>query len=842
MTKKSKGKDCIDSLNKIPGDILTKEEKKNIHDTLNDLSKKKYSENLLNKLKEDLKTEKSELVNKRKKDRYFEALKLNDALNHIDKFNDPVKGLESFLVGTFSNVKNTGASVDAKIRSLSLKYLNEFTKAIRERNLEEAFMNPENEANLSIYLGDQKANVPADIKNIGDIYLNTLRQLTKRARANGFEISERDDYRARQVHNAKEIIKTADTMSERIAIEKDLKAKYGNNVKKIAEERHKIAFARWEEAIVDSLDLKETYGDMSFDEIKQSLRRTFDNIVGIGSKLQNGGTNIQTALNSERVFKFKNDKFLEYNKKFGSGDLHSAMVDTITREIKLIGLAESMGKNPKNFYNNLKKIMDKKYPGVLTKANMYMQDNFFRELTTPQGTVNITLGNIFNGIKTFNALMQLGRVVVSSLPDVAKLGAQLRINGSGFFDSYYNAMKALTFSNLEEANIVSESLGTLTDTLFSQYRNELVGVDGDAGTFDKAINRYFALTGIKHWDNHLRKTFGTALARELGVQIDKDFASLNERTRRTLLRYGIDSNEWELFQENKKFMRITDKDYLTPDLATHFSDESLVNYIKKTTPDAEITPELIEANRQSVEEMLRNYFVDLTELAQPKGNARTRGMVNLSSERGTWIGEIWRSIMQYKAYPISVLDGTIGRALMENGQDNLFQSLKNGNGMYRMLAEFMVMSTGLGYVSYSIGKLVSGYLPDPRSAETWEQAFLRGGSAGLLGDLLHDYKSDASTTKLLDLAGPTAGLVDDTYAYLKKMSELPFKNDSTYHQGGALLTYLYLEKHFLPNLWFFKDAYQKLFHSAIVDKLDAQYGHRMKNNLKKQHENDIKVF
>jgi hypothetical protein len=198
--------------------------------------------------------------------------------------------------------------------------------------------------------------------------------------------------------------------------------------------------------------------------------------------------------------------------------------------------------------------------------------------------------------------------------------------------------------------------------------------------------------------------------------------------------------------------------------------------------------------------------------------------------------------MQYKAYPISVIDGTIGRALMENGQDNLFQSLKNGNGMYRVLAEFSVMATGVGYVSLSLSSLMKGYLPDPTKAATWEQAFLRGGAAGLLTDIFHDYKSNASTTKLLDLAGPTAGLVDDTYAYVKKMGEIPFKNDQTYHQGAALMTYLYLEKHFLPNFLFFKDAYQKLFHSAIVDKLDSQYARRMKNNLKKQHENDIKVF
>jgi hypothetical protein len=118
---------------------------------------------------------------------------------------------------------------------------------------------------------------------------------------------------------------------------------------------------------------------------------------------------------------------------------------------------------------------------------------------------------------------------------------------------------------------------------------------------------------------------------------------------------------------------------------------------------------------------------------------------------------------EFKAFPAAAIQKAWGREIYGRGATKLTEALRNGHGEMLGLAQLMLWSTILGYVSLSAKDLAKGRTPrDPLDRRTWGAAFVQGGGASIYGDFLFgEMKNRFGGTLMTTLSGPTAGTVDD---------------------------------------------------------------------------------
>ena len=97
----------------IPDDFMSKDEKKSFFEAMQEAAKSEKAAEQLTKIKEKLLAEKGDTISHAQEDRYRRLILLADAEHHIMRFKDHTRGMLSYLVGQFSNLKETGKSVDA---------------------------------------------------------------------------------------------------------------------------------------------------------------------------------------------------------------------------------------------------------------------------------------------------------------------------------------------------------------------------------------------------------------------------------------------------------------------------------------------------------------------------------------------------------------------------------------------------------------------------------------------------------------------------------------------------------------------------------------------------------
>ena len=133
----------------IPDDFMSKDEKKSFFEAMQEAAKSEKAAEQLTKIKEKLLAEKGDTISHAQEDRYRRLILLADAEHHIMRFKDHTRGMLSYLVGQFSNLKETGKSVDAIKKALRSVYYRKLVKGLKSNKVFEVFMDKSNDANLA---------------------------------------------------------------------------------------------------------------------------------------------------------------------------------------------------------------------------------------------------------------------------------------------------------------------------------------------------------------------------------------------------------------------------------------------------------------------------------------------------------------------------------------------------------------------------------------------------------------------------------------------------------------------------------------------------------------------
>jgi hypothetical protein len=135
--------------------------------------------------------------------------------------------------------------------------------------------------------------------------------------------------------------------------------------------------------------------------------------------------------------------------------------------------------------------------------------------------------------------------------------------------------------------------------------------------------------------------------------------------------------------------------------------------------------------------------------------AREQMVTGSGIQRGTWKGELTRSVFLFKSFPISVVMRHWSRAM----------GMPSAGGRAAYIATFIASTTILGALSQQLNDMASGRNPRDMVGEGagkfWLGALLKGGGLGLYGDFLLSDHTRYGGGALASMLGPVAGLVDD---------------------------------------------------------------------------------
>lgn len=206
--------------------------------------------------------------------------------------------------------------------------------------------------------------------------------------------------------------------------------------------------------------------------------------------------------------------------------------------------------------------------------------------------------------------------------------------------------------------------------------------------------------------------------------------------------------------------------------------------------------------------------------------AREQLITGSGIQRGTWKGELTRSVFLFKSFPISVVMRHWSRAM----------GMPSAGGRAAYIATFIASTTILGALSQQLNDLASGRNPREMTGEDaakfWLGALLKGGGLGLYGDFLLSDHTRYGSGALASMLGPVAGLVDDVVKIAQgiPLNAVEGKSEQT---GGDLVK---LGKGLMPgaNLWYLKAALDHMIFNQMQEYFSPGYLRKMEQRSKKE--------
>jgi hypothetical protein len=471
-----------------------------------------------------------------------------------------------------------------------------------------------------------------------------------------------------------------------------------------------------------------------------------------------GAFNLAKKMSQERVLHFKSpEAFYDFFKKYGHGSLMEAVASGLNRAADNAGIMQVWGTNPRAaFEADRQKLISKHRakPELVDKLKSPFREYEFREVsgeTRMVGSPSLAqAGSIVRGLQT---LSKLGGAVVSSITDVPVLALGLRYNGKNLLEGWSDLISTrMGQISQAERSQFADLMGLGMESWMGSFASRFDAGDSVPGTMTKLVNTFFKLNLLNWWTDGWRVTAGMVLSKNLADNAGVEFGKLATDLQRALSLYDITEREWNLVRKAGK--EIGGRTYITPDAIRELDDAAFKSY-----REGNLTPSQLRRTKSELEQKLQSYFMDQVDSSVIQPDAGTRAMLNLGTNRGTVPGEVLRLIMQFKSFPVAMLQKVAGREIYGRGAG----SMRNmGSKELAGLAHIVVMGTLFGYGAMAAKDILKGRTPrDPANPASWVAAMVQGGGLGIYGDFIFGQYSRFGTSAVATAMGPTAGSVDE---------------------------------------------------------------------------------
>ena len=797
--------DCIASIKKAGGDLLTDDDVDNIVTSIRNRVARRKAEKpteapdlaLINAARELADEDKlAALIEKRS--RAINVLRKQQRMMWYDGFapGEEPKALSVMNVGSDAKGAGYGRSVAAESRALEAKLVGPMLGELRQAGLEGILKRrtPEFEREVSRDMwaategkpltGSPEAQATAKILVK---YQEAARMMQNDA---GAWIGKMPGYIVRQSHDMFKI-RRAGFDAWRAEIEPKLAERTFEGV----DNREKY--------------LRNVYNALATGE--HYKERGADDWLG-GFK---GPGNLAKRTSQERSLHFKSaDDWYSYNDSFGSSSLMESAVHGLKKAAGNTALMRTWGTNPEAaFLADLdmlrKRAADRADTKTVDKLKGWLLQSQFDQVNKVANMPgNPTWAKVGSGLRAVISMAKLGGAVLSSLPDLATKAATLRHQGVGLLEGYQNGLQDfLRGRGKGMEREVSDLLGVGYDGMLGGVLSRFSATDTIPGRMAKLQNQFFKFNALSWWTDGKATGAGLIMAHNLARNTDRAFDALGPQLQATLKRYGIGAEQWEVLR--KAEMKLDgDRAYLTPDAIQHMPDEAFKGLALGKEGKA------LSRARDDLEIALRSFYIDQVNAAITQGGARERAIATWGTQPGTPVGEAVRSVMQFKLYPITFATRQFGREL----------SARDVPGMVHLI----LATTGLGFLSMQAKEIAKGRTPrDPTDVKTWVAAMQQGGGLGIYGDFLFGEYNRFGGGGLETLLGPTVGTVSQV---LRAFGEA---KSGDFGQAGADLLRTGLGSVPFINLFYTKAALDYLVLYQIQEMMNPRYPPRFERKVER---------
>lgn len=582
-----------------------------------------------------------------------------------------------------------------------------------------------------------------------------------------------------------------------------------------------VPFDQWRDFIRPLLDpqrmLDETGNRMTPQQLEIALRSTYETIASDGWNDRRAGafsgSKMANRHQDARFLVFKDaDSWLSYSQKFGrplsrlshsidpGAAIFDAMISHVHGMSRDIALLQRLGPNPAATMRwitdglKIEAHQTKHGPARIkqAKASAIRLDHLFKELTGGFDIENEGLARAMGGIRGLEGAAKLGGAVISSVGDVATQFTTRRFNGlpaMKVISDYIGELKpgsaadrAHAARQLFIAESAARSMGS-----FSRWSGETMSGEIPARLSNAVMN----ISGLTKWTDVGQRLWNKQVWAGITDSAPKSWASLNPRFRKMFERYGFGEREWDTIRS-------------TP--------------LEESDGAKWILPDNI--SDQGMKTRLAEMILQEGELALPNSSLRVRSAVNARFHKGSIPGEIGRSLLQFRGFPLQLFWMHGRRMLSEDGAANRLG----------YAATLFISSTTAGVLAYQLKQIIAGKDPaDMTNPAFWAQAAFQGGGMGIMGDFINSATSRSGHDFITTQAGPVAGSAVDAIAlissrYKERYPTDPLLNDMNIdperQKGTTARALRQLIQSNLPGstLWYTRLAFQR----EVLDKMQAE--------------------
>lgn len=574
---------------------------------------------------------------------------------------------------------------------------------------------------------------------------------------------------------------------------------------------------KWAQDTMPMLDrsryLQEDGSRMTDAQLIDVLNSAWETIATGGlNKLEpgaGGGRGARANAGSEsRQIHFKDaDTYLSYMRQYGGGTMYDSMLGHISGLSRDIGLVERYGPNPNQ---QMRLQFDQaKIADTGTERSFGMRPESYWDVLSGKAGMAEN-GNIAQVAQTVRNIEVFGKLAGAVLSSITDLGTYFVTTGFNKL-SYWDAIKNVGRQFSGETRDFLTMHGIIAETMVSDL-NRWSGDNIRNNWSGRLANSTMKLSLMNAWTDTLRRGFSMTMMSGLAKLSKTDWGRLSEWDRTHLERKGITADDWDVIRQGQ-LTKYRDADFLTPE-AIRASGHERAN---------EVVAKVLGLITDESEYAVLN--PDLSTKALQSGGGQQRGTIR---------GELARSVMQFKSFPVAMISRH-WRRMLDAPQGLQGAPMAANRLMYG--AAMMTSLTMLGAVAYQMKQIVQGKDPiDMTQPKFWLQAMAQGGGLGIVGDFLltdpTENPGDSTANAIKNIAGPTIGSAFDLVGKLGIENAYQAAHGKDTHLGAESVRFA---RGHLPyvNLWYAKAALDHAGLHALQENLSPGYLSRMQQRAKR---------
>ena len=538
---------------------------------------------------------------------------------------------------------------------------------------------------------------------------------------------------------------------------------------------NKLGRKQWKEDIIPLLDRDNMLDDngkaLSDEQFDAMMDYVFETITTGGlNKVKEMsvpmmGKKLSRKGSESRVLYFKNaETWMEYQNKYGKGDVFTTLTDHINSMANDVALMERMGTNPESTYLSLRAMLDKE--DTLSQTQKAMSNALFNVISGKlnQGELT-TLADVAQSTSNILVAAKLGAAMLSAISDVGYQAVTARYNNIPAYKVLARQMSQMNPAN-EADRIFAAKIGLISDSAKKQLSGNRYSDTYGVGKSAKAAEFVMRASLLEPWTNAGRKAFGMEFSSLLAENFGKSVDELDPILQNRFKAYGITEDDWNVFSKTAPV------DYKGAKFADMLQERG---------------------------DKFHRMVMSETDYAVPTPDARVRAITTGGTARNTVTGQGVRAIMMLKSFSITMAMTHLQRAAFQT----------SGAQKLEYIGLLAASTTLFGGLSVQAKDLAAGREPrDMTTPEFWGAAFLQGGGLGIFGDYLFSDVNRFGGGPVQSAFGPKGEMVEKAFRLTLGNVQEALSGEETNVLGETID----FAKRYSPSVW-----QVQLFKNAMFD-------------------------